>query len=260
VKRLLKFLARLYPSAWRNRYAAEFEALLDDRTPRTRDAFDVLLGALKMQMTKWSFTRITLATCVFGLLAAIAISFAVPRRYVSQGVILVDTEIAQDGLDTILANITKEVLNKSSVVPIIQKYNLYSGETSGMSPDAIINQMRKNITIRPVRPAQSTHGLPGFVINFSYPEPHIAQQVDADLVSLFTAANLRRRIASASEDGPRKRDVTFLVMDASTLPQKPGFPKRSLFGAGGLLAGLAAGLMLAFTARLRQNKAAASAG
>ena len=42
MKRILKFLARLYPSGWHNRYGAELDALLEDGKPRTRDAFDVL--------------------------------------------------------------------------------------------------------------------------------------------------------------------------------------------------------------------------
>ena len=51
MKRLLKLLARLYPSAWRNRYGAEYDALLEDTTPRTQDAFNVLWGATKMHLT-----------------------------------------------------------------------------------------------------------------------------------------------------------------------------------------------------------------
>ena len=36
MKRILKWLARLYPSAWRNRYGAEYEALLEQTQRRTR--------------------------------------------------------------------------------------------------------------------------------------------------------------------------------------------------------------------------------
>lgn len=49
MKRIMKFLARLYPSTWRTRYGAEYEALLDDATPRPRDAFDVAWVAVKLQ-------------------------------------------------------------------------------------------------------------------------------------------------------------------------------------------------------------------
>jgi hypothetical protein len=38
-------LVRFYPRAWRDRYGAEFEALLEERPPRRRDVADTLLGA-----------------------------------------------------------------------------------------------------------------------------------------------------------------------------------------------------------------------
>ena len=39
-------LVRLYPKAWRDRYEAEFLALLDERPPTTRDIADTVRGAL----------------------------------------------------------------------------------------------------------------------------------------------------------------------------------------------------------------------
>ena len=41
MKRLIRFLARLYPTRWRERYGEEFDALLEDSLPRWRDAWDV---------------------------------------------------------------------------------------------------------------------------------------------------------------------------------------------------------------------------
>src|SRR2546430_12696019 len=55
---------------------------LEDATPSGRGAFDVFWGALKMQMTTWSFGRITLATSVAGILVAATIFFALPAHYV----------------------------------------------------------------------------------------------------------------------------------------------------------------------------------
>ena len=48
---LIRFASRLYPASWRRRYGVEFEALLEDAGRNWRDVLDVLLGALKMQMT-----------------------------------------------------------------------------------------------------------------------------------------------------------------------------------------------------------------
>jgi hypothetical protein len=84
MKPIIKFLVRLYPSAWRKRYGAELDALLEDATPSVRDAFDVLWGALKMQMTMWDFGRVTFACSVAGVLVAVAASFVIPVDYQSQ--------------------------------------------------------------------------------------------------------------------------------------------------------------------------------
>ena len=50
MKRIMRFLARLYPSGWRERYGAEFGALLEDATPSAHNAYDILWGAFKMQL------------------------------------------------------------------------------------------------------------------------------------------------------------------------------------------------------------------
>jgi hypothetical protein len=53
MKRVMRFLVRLYPLSWRNRYGVEFDALLEDATLTARDTFDIFWGGLKMQMTPW---------------------------------------------------------------------------------------------------------------------------------------------------------------------------------------------------------------
>ena len=51
MRTLLRWLARLYPPAWRDRYAAEFDALLDDISPSIRDLCDVLGDVLRVRAT-----------------------------------------------------------------------------------------------------------------------------------------------------------------------------------------------------------------
>lgn len=44
-------LTRLYPPAWRARYGAEFEALLEERTPTARDLVDIVVGAIDARLS-----------------------------------------------------------------------------------------------------------------------------------------------------------------------------------------------------------------
>ena len=51
MKTLIRWAAKLYPATWRNRYAAEFDALLDDISPRLGDVFDVVGDVLRARTT-----------------------------------------------------------------------------------------------------------------------------------------------------------------------------------------------------------------
>jgi hypothetical protein len=56
--RLIRFIARLYPRSWRERYGAEFEALLDETVTNhiaadARTACNVLSGGVAMQVQSW---------------------------------------------------------------------------------------------------------------------------------------------------------------------------------------------------------------
>jgi hypothetical protein len=268
MKRIVKLLARLYPTSWRDRYAAEFDALVEDRAPSAADAFDVLMGAIKMQM-RWSFVRITLASCLFGLLAALAITFGLPPRYVSQTLIFVGSgldaaghptgNMRQDAIVTALHNMKDDSLNSESLAPIIQKYDLYRRERAHMPMDAVVDLMRRDITIRQVQPQPSSTTSEGFVLQFNYPDPHVARQVDAELVSQLIAANLRFRVNSAAGGRPQP-GMVFSVLNRASLPLEPSFPNRRVFGAGGLLVGLSGGLMLAAVVRFRQKRTPANGG
>ena len=50
MKRLIRLASWLYPTSWRRRYGREFEALLDEVKPGSRQLIDVLKGAISMQI------------------------------------------------------------------------------------------------------------------------------------------------------------------------------------------------------------------
>jgi LPS O-antigen subunit length determinant protein (WzzB/FepE family) len=114
-----------------------------------------------------------------------------------------------------------------------------------------------------------------FVVEFYYPDPHVAQRVDAELVSQMVALNLRMRINAASAttdflqeqlalstDPATKASIqskleqaqsaashmrweVFRVEKAASLPTRPDGWGRAEFGVVGALAGLVAGLIAA---------------
>ena len=68
MRRLTRFLTRLYPAAWRKRYEAELDALLEDVKPGWRPLLDILRGAVVMQLRAGSFWRIVAISGLAGLL------------------------------------------------------------------------------------------------------------------------------------------------------------------------------------------------
>jgi hypothetical protein len=51
MRTLIRWAARLYPATWRNRYAAEFDVLLDDISPSFGDLCDVLGEVIRVRAT-----------------------------------------------------------------------------------------------------------------------------------------------------------------------------------------------------------------
>jgi hypothetical protein len=244
MRRFLKLLARLYPVEWRRRYGVEYEALLEEREPRVRDVFDVLLGAINMQMTTWSFARIVLVCSLVGALVAVGISFAQPRMYMSQTVISVEAAGPQV-TDRYIAGLLKDWLSPESLTSIIERENLYPVERARMPMKDVIDLMRKNIWVQ--RPVQEDAAR-GFVVRFNYPNPQVAQRVDQELSAELLTTNLHSR----QNDPASHPAVTFAVREAANLPQKPYNPSPGEFGARGLIVGLAGGIVAGVVARRRR--------
>ena len=134
---------------------------------------------------------------------ALAIAFAIPPQYISQTLVLIEQQKVPDDyvkpvitsdLDQRLASMKEQILSRSRIQPIIDRFNLYSNKL----PDEKIELARKNISVKPIH-SEIAHsgGLPGFFISFKASDPHIAQQVCGEITSLFVGENLRARQQSA---------------------------------------------------------------
>jgi polysaccharide chain length determinant protein (PEP-CTERM system associated) len=138
-------------------------------------------------------------------IAAIAVTFVIPPVYESQSLVLIDQQkvpedfvqpIVNEDLDSRVASMNEQILSRSSLQPIVDKYNLYGDQRLDM--DARIAKVRSDIRLDPIRSEISrSNGLPGFKIFFKASDPRTAAQVCADLTSLFTKVNENSREAAA---------------------------------------------------------------
>ena len=135
----------------------------------------------------------------------VAYSYTIPPQYLSQTLVLVEGQRVAEGivkpvisadLDSRLSSMKEQILSRSSIQPIIDRYNLYADKK--MSMDDRIDLTRKNIDIKTITSETGRGGgLPGFFISFKSSDPHTAQQVCTEITSLFISENLRSRSDSA---------------------------------------------------------------
>lgn len=135
------------------------------------------------------------------------ITYVITPQYVSTSTVLVDQQkvptdfvksLATEALDTRLANINARILSRASILQIIDKYNLYADQH--LTPDARIELTKKALHIEAVESELArSNGLPGFSISFTANDPHTAQQVCAEITSLFTKENIDLRTGEAGD-------------------------------------------------------------
>ncbi len=133
-------------------------------------------------------------------LAVWGASWVLPARYKSSTLILVEqpsmpkdyvTPNIADNLQERLQSISEQILSRSRLLAIINELNLYANDRRRLSPDEIVDQMRKDIEIELVR-SEDKH-INAFNVYYTASDPRIAQQVTSKLTNLFINENLEAR-------------------------------------------------------------------
>lgn len=223
MKQVLRFLIRLYPARWRQRYGRELEALLEDSGSRWRDAWDLLWGAMQMQMSKWSFGAIVAGCGIAGLALTAAVVFSLPYQYQSTAILKVP--VAET--DTLLPETATSSLSRALLVRIINDEGLYLKDRKAMPMEDVVERMRRAILIRPA-------GRNLVAVRFIDPDPSTAQHVTQRLAGRFEG---------------------FEVLDPPSPARRVGEGKRLGLAHIGLPAGMLFGVVLALILRRRKPAA-----
>jgi polysaccharide chain length determinant protein (PEP-CTERM system associated) len=145
-----------------------------------------------------------LACAILLLGITTGISYTLPPQYMSQTLVLIEQQkvpedyvkpVVNEDLSGRLASMREQILSRSRIEPIIERFNLYAGNKATM--DDRVDMTRKAIGINPIPSGQSPRGMPGFYITFKAQDAHTAQQVCGEITSLFINANLSAREESA---------------------------------------------------------------
>jgi hypothetical protein len=198
MKHFARFVAKLYPKAWRDRYAVEFDALLEEVHPGWRPLFDVVRGAVHMQLNTWDKRRILATGAIVGAFVGFGGWIAVPKQYASDAVIQIipsagNTSVTDQSVGDRLNDVARAVLSRRSLARIIDSVGLYGHDRAKSDPEAVIEMMRRSITVRPVAPSRDSSAT--FVIQFLSSDPVIAQRVTQELIACFMDENIREALA-----------------------------------------------------------------
>ena len=243
MKWLIRLTVRLYPASWRHRYRTEFDALLEDITPRGRDFLDVFKGALEMHITTGTLGKHVAVFGLAGALLAAALSFTLRDKYVSVGLVTVEKAAGQpEALEanrTELEQLVHRVLNRDSLIGIIDKQHLYESERLHAPIDTVIDKMRSDISIHLQSPE-------AFEVSFVYPDAVRVKNVTSDLLGKLIDENARPKDNSSTS--------TILRVNAPPSMPDPIWPNRPVLTSLGLGAGLLMGLAVAWVRRPKINE------
>jgi polysaccharide chain length determinant protein (PEP-CTERM system associated) len=134
------------------------------------------------------------------------ITYLVQPEYISQTLVLVEQQkvpesyvkaVVTEDLNGRLATMREQILSRSRLQPIIERFNLFAN--GKMSMDDRIDLTRKNIGIAPIQSdIARTNGLPGFYISFKANDARTAQLVCGEIQSLFVNENTSDRALAAA--------------------------------------------------------------
>lgn len=194
MKTIIKALISLYPQSWRTRYENEFEALLNDVSPTWRTLFDVLGGAIKMQLKIWGPIRTMSLCAAIGVIASMAYSWTIPTKYLSRAILKTD---APDRIPSALVSIE----GRAPLARIINEEGLYPDLRAKEPLEDIIESMKRNdIRIHQIAPS-------AFEVAFAANDPELARRVTNRLSAAFMTsmnAELLDPASPANRNSPRR--------------------------------------------------------
>ncbi len=170
-----------------------------------------MLGHRKLNMQDYAGILkrrfwLILASAILFLGVGIGLTYIIPPSYISQTLVLVEQQqvpanyvapVITEDLALRLASMREQILSRSRLEPIIEKFNLFAGRGTTMDDRVEMTQKAIGVAPMPITSGASGHGMPGFSITFNAQNARIAQQVCGEITSLFVSENLNVREQSA---------------------------------------------------------------
>ena len=170
------------------------------------------------------------------ILATFWISMALPNLYTSSAMILVEPQsvdenlvnsgVRQSDLNERLGIMTAEMLSRSRLSAIIEKFELYRNESGSMQRSEIIELMRSYISVEPVLSEleggtrQKDIVFSTFRITFRHENKYVAAKVAQEIANSFIDANIESRTEITGKSLSFMRDEIGSLSDSLAVVEK----------------------------------------
>ncbi len=139
-------------------------------------------------------------TVMGGISLAIGATAFLPKRFTSQTLVLVDQPtvspdlvkpVVNEATNQRLASMQEQILSRSRLQPIIEKFGLYPSERGTVHMEDLVVKLRAAIEVTPLAPMQGTQNrqLPGFHVNVTFDNPQVAQRICSEITTMFMEQN-----------------------------------------------------------------------
>ena len=187
--------------------------------PETEKPLDIHAYIGMALRRKW-YIIIPLVVCIVG---SFGVYKYLPKIYRASTLILVQPQTVPedyvrstitDSVVSRLNTLSQEILSRTRLENVIQEFNLYADIRNKVPMEAIVEMMRKTITVKIESQSRSDRTQNSFSISYEDREPRTVMMVTNKLASLFIEENLRVRESQA------ERTSEFLAKELSLLEEK----------------------------------------
>jgi polysaccharide chain length determinant protein (PEP-CTERM system associated) len=154
----------------------------------------------------WIPTFMTVTLGALGLTA----SLVLPKKYTSSTLVLVEQPtvpkelirpVITDDLNQRMASMKSQILSRSRLELIINKFNLYPDQRATTHMEDLVEKLKSAVTVDLIQPmaGAADHEPPGFNVSVTFDNPQLAQQICQEITSAFMEQNATLRITNSNK-------------------------------------------------------------
>lgn len=160
----------------------------------------ITLGEVKRTFRRYWWILPT-SMLVAGALGFVA-TLVLPKKYTSTTMVLVEPPVvSQDVIPATvvedlyrhMASMKEQILSRSGLQPIIEKFNLYPGRRGSEHMEGLVERLKKSVDVELIQPMPGSGAAnkqpPGFHISVTFSDPQLAMNICQEVTSMFMERN-----------------------------------------------------------------------